>query len=247
MPDIFSEVNEDLRKEKLERAWKKYGPLLIAGVVLFIVVMTGQVLWENYRAGERAEQSDRYESAVTLIEEGQVEQGLAALDLVIAEGEAGYRLLARLHKASTLAREGEIARAISEYQALAADGGVERRYRDYASLMAASLMMDQPGAEDVAGMLESLTEPDNPWRFSARELLGLWHFKQGNASEAEAVYTALLNADDAPAGVRRRAQEMLGMIGSAAPQPLTPPAAAREPLAADAPNVAEEDSPASGE
>lgn len=246
MPDIFTEVDEDLRKEKLERAWKKYGPLLIAGVVLFIAAMAGQVLWENYREGQRAEQSDRYAAAVGLIEQGSTQQGLAALDAVIAEGEAGYRLLARLQKASTLAREGRPAEAIGEYQALAADGEVERRYRDYATLMAASLMMDQPGAGDAGAMLEGLTGPGNPWRFSARELLGLWHLEQGNAREAERIYTALLNADDAPRGVRGRAQEMLGMIGSAAPEPLTPPTAGEgEPLAPGTPDVAQEESPAS--
>ena len=53
MSDIFREVEEDVRREKLVKFWKAYGDYLIALAALFIIGIAGWQLWQRYEARQR--------------------------------------------------------------------------------------------------------------------------------------------------------------------------------------------------
>jgi len=228
VPDIFSEVDEEVRRERMATLWKRFGPVLIGAVVLFIAGMGGKIYWDKWREGERIAESDRYQQALALLEQGDAPAARGILEDLGADSQYGYRLLSRLQLAASLAREGKRGEAIAAFDAISAETDFEPRYRDYAVLMAASLVIDEGNLAEAEERLKPLQSPESPWYFSGRELQGTILQQEQKYDLAEDVFAEILNAEKAPPDMKARAQEMLLVIEAA------------KPLAGDGENVADQ-------
>lgn len=91
MTDQFiQEIQEDLRREKALKLWKRYGPYVI-GVLVAVVIATAAVVgWQQYQQAQRAKEGRLFAEAAALAEDGQQEQAAAAFAALAKE--AGQRL-----------------------------------------------------------------------------------------------------------------------------------------------------------
>src|SRR6185312_3655779 len=63
LSDIFREVEEDVRREKLTKFWKAYGDYLIALAAVIIIGIAGFQLWQRYEARQRGAASVAFSAA----------------------------------------------------------------------------------------------------------------------------------------------------------------------------------------
>ncbi len=63
MSDIFQEVEEDVRRERYEQLWKKYGNYMVAAAIVVVMAVGGYQLWKTYDLRQREQISDRYQAA----------------------------------------------------------------------------------------------------------------------------------------------------------------------------------------
>ena len=63
--------------------------------------------------------------------------------------------------------------AAAAFEAIAKESGLDPLLADYAQLQAAMLRLDSASWTEMQNRLNDLAAESNPWRFSARELLGL--------------------------------------------------------------------------
>ncbi|RMD61147.1 MAG: hypothetical protein D6826_10685, partial [Alphaproteobacteria bacterium] len=70
MADIFKEVDEELRRESLEKIWKKYGAWIIAAAVALILAVAGYQAWQAYDLNRRQKLSEQFEAALVAIQSG---------------------------------------------------------------------------------------------------------------------------------------------------------------------------------
>jgi hypothetical protein len=150
---------------------------------------------------------------VTLAESGKPQEAEAAFAKLAADGTAGYRVLSRLREAAELARSDAKA-AIKSYDEIAADGGTGQVIQDVAALRAGFLLVDSASYADVRTRLEPLTGADRPFRYSARELLALSAWKQGDMSAARQWADLIIADPQTPAGARSRAQVLSELIAA---------------------------------
>lgn len=212
MSEIFREVDEEVRQERYLRLWKRYGPHATAAVVAVVVLTAAIVGWRAYQVSEREAESVQYTAALRLLDAGDAVDAANAFGELADSTGSGYGTLARLQQAAALA-EGSTAAAADLYARIAEDGGVADIFRDLARLRAAMLLMDSAPPEDLYPRLDALTANDNPWRFVAREMRALVDLRAGKAAEARAAYEELVDNVEAPQGVRRRAAEMVAVLG----------------------------------
>ncbi len=226
--DLFREVEEDMRRERLARAWEKYGVYVLAVAVLIVVVTAGLQIsawWNEKRASETGE---RFVKALRLAEEGNAVDMMAAFEKIAQDAPRGYATLASLRRAAAAVEAGRKDDAIALYQAVANDAFADKTLRTFAELQLAALQIETVTAAQIVERLTPINAPGNAWRHSARELMGLAHMKAGNRADAEALFQDIAADPDAPADLRRRAQLMLALLVS--------PSTARPEAARELPN-----------
>ena len=213
MADIFQEVDEEVRREQLKKLWQRYGNYIIAVCILVIVAVgawRGYEWWETKKA---AEAGAAFEQAVTLAESGKHQEAEAAFAKLAADGTAGYRVLARLREAAELARTDRKA-AVKAYDGIAADRGVGQVIQDLATLRAGFLAIDSSSYGDMRARLEPLTGPERTFRHSARELLALSAWKEGNMGAARQWTDMIITDPQTPSAARSRAEVLSELIAA---------------------------------
>jgi hypothetical protein len=211
--DIFQEVDEEVRREQLKKLWQRYGNYIIAACILVIVAVgawRGYEWWETKKA---AEAGAAFEQAVTLAESGKHQEAEAAFAKLAADGTAGYRVLARLREAAELARTDRKA-AVKAYDGIAADRGVGQVIQDLATLRAGFLAIDSSSYGDMRARLEPLTGPERTFRHSARELLALSAWKEGDMGAARQWADMIITDPQTPPGTRSRAEVLSELIAA---------------------------------
>lgn len=212
MADIFREVDEEVRKERAQKLWQKYGTVVVAACVLVVVATGGRVAWREYTESRQQEEAGRYVAALLLAENGETGSAIASFDSLAAEASDGYAVLARFQEAALKARDGDAEGAIRTYELIAANDGFDQIYRDLATLKAAMLQLDGADPSGLSARLAPLAEDGQPWRLAARELQALLQYRNGDLEASREAFEALANDASAPNNMKARAREMLAAI-----------------------------------
>ena len=215
MGDIFREIDEELRQERYEKLWQKYGRFFVGAAVAVIVGFAGWQGWTHYDKSQREAASAQYASALRLAAEGKNSEAASLFASLAEKGGDSYGVLSRFHQAALKAKAGDLSGAAADYQAIAAESGVEGTLRDAALLFSVSHAMDQANADPKAllARLEPLVAGTGPWRHSARELSGLLKLRIGDEAGAKAQFQNIADDLAAPPNMRSRAAQVLSVIG----------------------------------
>jgi len=203
MSDIFREVDEDIRHEKYRRLWDRFGPWIIGVAVLIVVGTGGYRGWLYWQETQSQSAGDTFFEAVELSEAGNFEEA-AALYGELEDALGGYPALARLRQATDLASAGQTSEALAQFDALSRDGGLKPALREVAALRAGYLAVDAEDYSAVADRLEPLTGDTGPFRASARELLALSAWKNGDIETARQWISTLEEDPATPSEVKSR-------------------------------------------
>ncbi len=203
MSDIFQEVDEAVRREKLEKLWKRYGNFVIAGAVLLVLAIGAWRGYQWWEAQKAAKASAAFEAATELADQGKPAEAEAAFARLAADGTAGYRVLARLREASVLAERDPKA-AVVAYDAIANDASVGWTLQELAGVRAALLLVDSAPLSEMTRRLEPLTQPDSAFRHTAREILALAAFKAGDKVAARKWFDMIASDAETPQSLRGR-------------------------------------------
>jgi hypothetical protein len=209
LADIFQEVDEELRRDKATEVWARYGRYIIAAVVFIVAMTAGYVGWKEYRLQQQTAYGERFAVALSLIQENNNEDALAALVGIAEDAGVGYATLARFRAAGIKAGADDRAGAAAIYDAIAKDDDVDPLYADLADLYYVMNTLETGDPDALAARIEPLMAADSPWRFTARELSALLALRKGDPEAAREHYTALADEPTAPSGARARATEML--------------------------------------
>jgi hypothetical protein len=212
LSDIFNEVDEDLRRDRAQKLWNKYGNYVIAAAVVLVAGVAAFVYWRDYERKQAEAGAAIYLAAVDQVRSGAADAAEKALAAVARDGRAGYAVLARFQEAALKSRNGDTAGATAIYRAIAADNNADRSLRDVASLLALLNAVDGGGTADDQRQLAALSTPNNSWRHLAWEIAAFNDLRAGRVEQARGHYTRIADDTDAPAGIRARAAEMLAAL-----------------------------------
>lgn len=209
--EFIREVDEEYRRDQITRIWKRYNGVIIGAAVLVVAAAGGWRFYEHRQSQASEAAAAAYQDAVQLASEGKGGEAEKALSALSRQAPAGYALLTRFRLAAELGKSSpeEGAKA---YDALAADQTVDPTWRDLAKLRAAMLRMDGGDQAAVRQALEPLAAPSQPWRHSARELLGLSGLKSGEMEYAGRWFDQIAADRDTPASLRQRLETYSALV-----------------------------------
>jgi hypothetical protein len=203
MSDIFQEVEEDVRRERYEQLWKKYGNYIIGAAAFIVIAVAGWQAWTAYDTGQRQLVSDEYEAAQKLAASGKAAEAEAQFAELSKTGYTGYATLSKFNLVAAYLAQGKRDPAVAMLRELteASDDSVSAAAR----LRLAWLEADARPRPEIEGILGPLTAADNPWRHAAAEVLAYSELRGGSRIQAEADYLTLSQQPEAAPSLRQRA------------------------------------------
>lgn len=206
MSDIFDEVGEDLRRDRLTGLWKRYGWVLYVAAGLIVI---GTAAWRGYDywATSRANAAgDAYAQVLASTKPGDHNALAEALAAYAGSAPAQYQVLARFRAASEHAAMGETDNALAAFEDLSKASGVDQAVRDLAAIRAALIAVDRENLDQIKARVSGYNNDISPWRHAAREIIALAAVRAEDWKSVGEEARKLTDDPTTPSGARSRAR-----------------------------------------
>jgi hypothetical protein len=211
---LIREIDEAVREDALFSFLKDHGIKLFGGIMLLVGGLGGYLVWEHYNEAGLEKQSETLIAALDSADQRDFKAAGETVAPLLADGSsAGARAAARFVQAAAALEQGDSAKAITLYKAIAADADTPPALRDLAKLRAVGAGYDTMKPAAVIAELGPLAKPGNPYFGSAAEMVAMAHLENGNRAEAGKLFAAIAKDADLPESLRARARQMAGLMG----------------------------------
>lgn len=211
---FIQEVNEELRRDRMYRVWRRYGPALILALTLF-VAWFAWTEWSRVRDLRAAEARGAAFSEAMALPEGQ---RVAALEALTTQG-GGAAPIVLMRAGGVLLDEGDASGAAASFSRAASASALPEGWRELARLRALMAEADALAPADLLAALEPLTADGRPWRHFAQELKAMVQIRAEDSAGAAATLEALAASGDLPTGMAARVADLRRALGVSAPAP----------------------------
>lgn len=212
---LIREVNDDLREEQMKMLWKRFGGYVIGVAVLIVGIVAGYQGWKQYDITTRGGEGESFHAAQQLARSGDVDGALQAFAQLSVNAASGYGVLAQFQQASLMSVKGDTAGAAMLYQTIARENTGDVALSGLATVQGAMVEINA-GGYDAGAMtlrLNAISGDDHPYRYSARELLGVVAMESGDTAQALDLFKQLSADANAPSGINDRAKKLVQYLG----------------------------------
>ncbi|USI73652.1 tetratricopeptide repeat protein [Sphingomonas morindae] len=210
---FFREVDDEVRREKMTVAARRYGLIAAALVVIGLIAFGGWLFWQHHRDVRAGENGEVLTAAMTALGAGNSAAAKTKLATLEQDGSAGYAALAGVLQADALIRDGKNGDAATKFMAVANDAGAPQPVRDLALVRATALAFDTLPPGTVIARLKPLMVPGTAWFGSAGELTGLAQMKLGQTKEAAQSFAEVAKDRSVPQSLRGRVAQLAADLG----------------------------------
>lgn len=216
MVDVFEEVEGELRSERYKQFALKLLPWALAGLFAGLLIAGG--IWAVTSARERtaAAASQTYADALASAEAGDLEGAYIQFDKISPRAKS-FKALALMNQGAIRLQQDKAKEAAALFDRaaeIAPTGKLGLIVSDAARLKSALALLDDASYAEIEARLKPLSEEGRPYRPLAREALAFAKVKAGKLKEAREDFVVLSLLQDAPQGVRDRANGSIAMIDS---------------------------------
>jgi hypothetical protein len=206
--EVFREVDEDYRRDRMIAFWRRYGVAIFAAAV-FVAAAASGVNYMNMRSqAQKESDTAEFEALLSSIKPGNEQQSVAALADYATKAKPAEATLAMFTEASLRQRSGNEAAAAQVYHQIADGTQASADLRDLAVVRLGYLAADAQTPEPLIPRLQTIASSDSPWRFSAREAMGLLTARAGQRESAAQIFSDLARDPGAPTDLAGRARAL---------------------------------------
>ncbi len=213
---FVQEVTEEVRRDAMYAAWRKYGPILVGAIALVILGTAAQSWWKNSQQNAVREAGGAFIAAQSVEDSADAAEAFLKLS---NDSEGDYAAMAGLRAAAAFGAAGDVDRAVEQYETVAAMSDIDSRLADLAKLRTVMIRSDTMEPADMLADLEPLSASGEPWRVIALEFTAAAHVRAGDEAAAIEVLSSLIEDEAATPAIQARAREMIAAFGGTPPEP----------------------------
>jgi len=206
---FIQEVSEEVRRDKMYAVWRRYGPWLIAVIVIAVLLAAGKGWMESRDQTRKAELGGALLAADAIDDPAEAS---AAFLAVAEEGEYDYPVLARLRAGAALMQAGRLDESQEQYELIKSMEGVDPRFSELADLRIVMMRSGTMDPDEMLGILGPLTVDGSVWRLPALEYEAAAHLKKGDPEAALASLRTILDIPQLAPAAQGRARELVEAI-----------------------------------
>lgn len=211
MNDIFEEeVDEELSKERWERLWEKWAPV-VWGILALAIGGVGFREYLVYQEEQRSEvRTVQFENAISKFQEGLYDDAVAGLKTIVDEDNPMSPIAGHYLASTYLEGKGDQKAAEEVLEKIGNPSG--EPFEQLAMLKLAYLRSNSVSREELSADLQPLIDGESSFGALAQELLAAKAWKEGDNDEARQLYSDLQFMVNAPPGLATRANIALAVI-----------------------------------
>ncbi len=209
MADIFDEIDEELKKDKAQQLWARYGKFFIVAVVAVILGVGSAQGYKALKAKRAEAAANAYQFAIGS------DDVAASLTQAMASLTEGYQMLAQFRLAAAKTAEGDNDGAVADYMTLVKNKAIKPLYQQAALLLA---VMNAPEGTDPKQSQEQLAvliSAPGPWQGLALEQSAALDLEKNDSDAALKKFESILGIPEISPELRQRASQMVTIIKSA--------------------------------
>ena len=207
---FIEEVTDEVRRDKLYAALRKYGWI---GILAVAAIVGGAAYSEYNKAQARAQAEATGDSMLAALQLDESAERAAALALVEVNNPS-VRAIVSLMTAAEQSSAGETASANETLQSVANAQDLPLIYRQIASFKALGLSAAELPVEERRAGYEALSQPGNPLRLLVTEQLGLIDIEAGDTAAALVVFQGIIDDSEATADLQQRSVQLMVALGA---------------------------------
>ena len=209
MVNIFNEVDEDIRKEKYQNLWRKYGKYLIGFIVLIVLIFSSMQYLQSKKISDNKKILDVYFSAVESMEENQLDTAIQSLENVYIEKNkvlvafSGYKL------SEIYLKNDEKEKALATLDMIISNISLDSIYRELALYKYIMIDFDNLELNYIDEKLNSIKAPKRILTPYFQEIIGIKHLTLGNINKAKSIFNDLVLNENTPFDLRIRLDKLI--------------------------------------
>ena len=195
MADIFDEVSEELKQDRLVQIWKKNSKYIISFFLIAVVLIISFQLFLNWSEKKLELSSQQFFNALQKLEEKKYEESFKIFLKSSTEENEGYRVLSLFGLAETNYKKGNIKEMALYYKYIYEDNNIDLYYRNLSRLL--TVMKDDVSSfEHQLNILKPILNSPSKLQLLAAELEVMLHIRSNNINEANTKLKNLLERSD---------------------------------------------------
>jgi len=195
MNQIFNEIDDDLKKDRILNFFKKYKfiiIIIISLIFLTIFIIVGKNILFESRAKKNTQE---YVIILGLINDKKIDEAKKRLEILKDSKINLYKVLA-ISKLLELSKENKNEQILILDYAIRSD--IEKNDKDLFKIKKALLAFDNLEEQQFLNLLNPGDFKNSPWRVLSLELLGDFYLSKGQKIKAKDVYDQALKISDIP-------------------------------------------------
>ncbi|MGB5864281.1 MAG: hypothetical protein WBG95_08260 [Sulfitobacter sp.] len=206
---FIEEVTEELRRDQMMGALKRYGWIAVLAVLL---VVGGAAFSEYRKAQARAQAEGLGDAMLAALESDEAAARVAGLQSVQTETPQAAAMLALLTATEQTAAD-DLEGAVVNLDAVAVNPDIPQVYRQIAQFKSLTLQSETlPAADRIQGF-EALSAAGGTLRLMAQEQLALIAIEEQDIAGAIALYQGVLSDAQVTPDLQQRALQVIVALG----------------------------------
>ena len=195
MADIFDEVSEELKQDRLIQIWKKFSKYIVSFFVITILTILSYQLFLDWSEKKLEASSQQFFTALEKLDNKKYEESFKIFLKSSIEPHEGYRVMSLFGLAETNYKIGKIREMALNYKNIYEDVNIGLYYRNLSRLL--SVMKDNISSyEQQINILKPILNSPSKLQLLAAELEVILHIRSDNLNEAKTKLKSLLKRTD---------------------------------------------------
>ena len=209
MNQIFNEIDDDLKKDRILNFFKKYKfiiIIIISLIFLTIFIIVGKNILFESRAKKNTQE---YVIILGLINDKKIDEAKKRLEILKDSKINLYKVLA-ISKLLELSKENKNEQILILDYAIRSD--IEKNDKDLFKIKKALLAFDNLEEQQFLNLLNPGDFKNSPWRVLSLEILGDFYLSKGQKIKAKDVYDQALKISDIPEIFKKDLEKKLKIL-----------------------------------
>ena len=209
MANIFNEVDEDIRKERYQNLWSKYGKYVIGFLILIVIIFSLTQYLQSKNISDNKNILDIYFTAVESIEKNQLDLADQNLNIVYNEKNKSLAAISSIKLSQVYLEDNQKNKALSLLEDIYNNNSLESIHRELALYKYIMINFENIDVINIENMIDSIESNSNVFNLYFQEIIGIKHLTLGNAKKANSIFTNLSLDENTPFDLRMRLDKLI--------------------------------------